>query len=122
MTGRLALIIEDNADQADIIALALRSIGFDTEIISSGDQALQRLETVVPDLVMLDLNLPEVSGTGILCHIRSEPRLREVRVIIATVEPHLASMLQEKADAVLAKPVDFVEMCDIVAALCPNDG
>ena len=66
MSHPLALIIEDNQDQAEILAMALQAAGFETEIIQDGYEALRRLEAIVPDMVVLDMYLPRVSGTGIL--------------------------------------------------------
>jgi DNA-binding response OmpR family regulator len=115
----LALIIEDNQDQAEILAMALQAAGFETEIIQDGHEALRRLEAIVPDLVILDMYLPRVSGTGILLQIRADPRLAGTWVIVVTVEPELADLLQDMADRVLVKPVDFAELRDIAARLYP---
>jgi len=119
LSDPLALIIEDNEDQADILAKALQAAGFETEIIHDGYKALRRLEVIVPDLVILDLYLPRVSGTGILLQIRADPRLAGTWVIVVTVEPELADLLQDMADRVLVKPIDFAELRDLAARLYP---
>jgi CheY-like chemotaxis protein len=113
----LALVIEDNEDQADILSKALQTAGFETEAIHDGDEAVARLAVVVPDLVLLDLHLPGVSGTGILLEIRADPRLVNTRVVIATVEPQMAEVLRDKADRILAKPIEFGELYDLAVSL-----
>jgi DNA-binding response OmpR family regulator len=113
----LALVVEDNEDQADIMAKALKAAGFDTEIIGSGTQALARLGIVVPALVILDLHLPGISGTGVLLEIGADPRLAETCVIVVTVEPQAADALDNLANLVLVKPVDFMELHDLAASL-----
>ena len=113
----LALVIEDNEDQADIMAKALEIAGFAAEIIASGTKALARLEVVVPDLVILDLYLPGVSGTGVLLQIRADPRLAEISVIVVTVEPQAAESLQHLANLVLIKPIDFMVLHNLAACL-----
>ncbi len=107
MSNPLAVVVEDNEDQADILAKALQAAGFATEIIHDGDEAVARLKVIVPDLVLLDLHLPGVSGTGVLLQIRADPRLAGTCVIIATVEPQMANVLRDKADMVLAKPIEI---------------
>ena len=125
MSNQLALIIEDSQTQALIMAEALRAAGFQTEVISTGDAAIERLAAVVPDIVVLDLHLPGVSGTDILRHIRAEARLEQIRVIVVTVEPQAADIIQDEADLVLLKPIDFAQLRDLAArlgAINPLDG
>jgi CheY-like chemotaxis protein len=112
-----ALVVEDNEDQADIMAKALEVAGFEVEIIASGTQALARLEAVVPDLVILDLNLPGISGTGVLLQIRADPRLAEISVIVVTVEPQAADTVKHLANLVLDKPVDFMNLYNLAACM-----
>ena len=61
-----ALVIEDEYDISIIFARALRQAGYETSIVRSGDTALAWLSAEVPDLVILDLNLPRLPGTEIL--------------------------------------------------------
>ena len=117
MSNPLAMVIEDNEDQADILSKALQAAGFATEIIHDGDEAVARLKVIVPDLVLLDLHLPGVSGTGVLLQIRADLRLAGTRVIIATVEPQMANVLRDKVDMVLAKPIEFSRLYDLAVSL-----
>ncbi len=113
-----ALIVEDDNMQADIFQHAIENAGFEVEVVDNGPQALQRLETrPAPVLIVLDLHLPGVSGEDILHHIRSVPHLQNVRVILATADPRLASQLDEQSDLVLIKPVSFVQLRDLAARL-----
>jgi len=117
LSNPLAVVIEDNEDQADILSKALQAAGFATEIIHDGDEAVARLKVIVPDLVLLDLHLPGVSGTGVLLQIRADPRLAGTRVVIATVEPQMANVLRDKVDVVLAKPIEFSRLYDLAVSL-----
>jgi DNA-binding response OmpR family regulator len=125
LSNRLALIIEDSQTQAIILAEALQAAGFEVEIIVTGDAALARLADVMPDVVVLDLHLPGVSGTDILRYIRAEARLDQTHVIVVTSEPQTADIIQDEADLVLLKPVDFAQLRDLAARLGsanPPDG
>jgi two-component system phosphate regulon response regulator PhoB len=117
MNNPLALIVEDHKDIADIFAEALKEAEFEIEIIRAGDTALTRLAETTPDIVVLDLDLPRVSGSEILRHIRADERLAKTRVIIATAFPDLAVGLEEKADLVLIKPVSFSQLRDLATRL-----
>jgi DNA-binding response OmpR family regulator len=110
MDNPLAFIVEDHEDAATIFSEALRAAGFATEVIRSGDVALERLSETAPEMVILDLNLPQVSGTEILSKIRSDERLADTCVIVATAHPQLADGVQGEADLVLLKPISFTQL------------
>jgi CheY-like chemotaxis protein len=117
MSGRSALIIEDDSDLAIIFSQALQAAGFATGIIQDGDQALARLAITTPDVVVLDLHMPRVSGAEILRRIRADARLAGTRVIIATADIRATDMLQDQADLVLIKPVSFAQLRDLAGRL-----
>jgi DNA-binding response OmpR family regulator len=121
MSNPLAFIVEDHLDAATIFSEALKAAGFETEIIRSGDVALERLSEAVPDMVILDLNLPRVSGAEILTKIRSDDRLAETCVIVATAHPQLADGVQGKADLVLLKPISFTQLRSLATRLGSSD-
>lgn len=110
MTKPLALIIEDDADLADIFSVGLAGIGFETEIVRDGKMALAQLATIVPRLVLLDLHLPGVSGKDILKHIRAHDRLAGIRVILATADALMAESLRGEADTILLKPISINQL------------
>lgn len=116
-----ALIIEDDFDLASIFAGALRLAEYEVEIIQDGRLALERLAAMIPDIVVLDLHLPRVSGGDVLRHIRADQRLTETRVMLATADPLLADNLREEADLVLIKPISFTQMRDLATRLRPHD-
>ena len=117
MSGRSALIIEDNRELAIIFSQALQAAGFATGIIQDGDQALARLAITTPDVVVLDLHMPRVSGMEILRRIRADARLAGTRVIVATADMRATDMLQDQADLVLIKPVSFTQLRDLAGRL-----
>ena len=110
MTKPLALIIEDNEDQNLVFTTALDQAGYVTESIFDGGIALERLKQVVPEMVVLDLHLPNANGSVILHQIRTDPRLSAVHVILATADNAFASGLQFQTELVLLKPVSFSQL------------
>ena len=117
MSRQFALVIEDDRDEAIIFARALQTAGFETEVVRSGDTALARLAALVPDVVLLDLNLPRVTGADVLHQIRADSRLAKTRVIIVTGDPQGAELVRSEADLVLIKPISFTQLCDMATRL-----
>ncbi len=115
--GRKAMVIEDDFDASVIFAKALEVLGFETEIVRDGAVALEKLATVVPEIIVLDLHLPNVVGTQILRQIRADERLSELRVIVATADPRSAELIQPLADLVLLKPTTFSQVRDLASRL-----
>jgi|FLYN01.1.fsa_nt_gi CheY-like chemotaxis protein len=117
MSKHTALIVEDDYDASTIFATALQVVGFDTQIIASGEEAVERLKSTAPDLVILDLHLPRVVGTDILNQIRSDERLKNTLVIVASADARMADMIRPLADLVLLKPTTFSQVRDLAARL-----
>lgn len=113
----LAVIIEDDPDLAVLFELTLRGANYETEIIQDGEAALQRLAVVIPDVVILDLHLPFISGVDVLKQIRADQRLARTKVIIATADLYRAEALRAQADFILIKPVSLIRLRDLVANL-----
>ena len=110
MTRKFALIIEDEPDLATIFSEALKAGGFETEMIHDGQEALDRLKEVIPVVVVLDLNLPSVSGPDILKNIRADARLENTKVLVTTADASFAEALGDEPDLVLLKPISFMQL------------
>ncbi len=116
MSKPLALIIEDDFEIGNILSLALEN-DFEIEIIQDGNQALARLAEVIPALIMLDLHLPTVSGLDIFAQIRSDTRLKTVKVIVCTADAIQAEALRNQADLVLEKPISPSQVRNLASRL-----
>lgn len=115
MSDLFALVVEDHVDSAIIFSEAVKRAGFEVETIRDGEAALERLATVEPDVVILDLNLPRVSGVDILRQIRSDPRLANTHVVVVTAHDEMINSIQDQADLVLVKPVAFSQIRKLAA-------
>jgi two-component system phosphate regulon response regulator PhoB len=78
------LIVDDERDLLSLLDFNLRQAGFETLLAASGQEALQQLRRRVPDLVLLDVMLPDVSGTEICRGVKSDPRTKHVPVMMLT--------------------------------------
>jgi CheY-like chemotaxis protein len=110
MTQPLAIIIEDDSKLAEIFSQTLKMTGFDTQSVLDGAVALERLSEITPDLILLDLHLPNVSGDKILRYIRSDDRLAKTHVFLATADHLMAQTLQDEVTLVLIKPISVSQL------------
>lgn len=123
MEKPFALVIEDDKNLAMAFAEALEEAQYKVEVIFDGQTALDRLATITPVTVVLDLHIPYVSGADILHYIRADERLANIRVIVATADDQTASMLDDLANLVLLKPIGYQQLRDLASRLRPrNDG
>jgi len=120
MGSPYAIIVEDDKNTADIFSAALETSGFETEIISDGRIAQERLNEKVPFLVLLDLHLPNVTGDKLLDQLIRDERFKDTFIVIASADAHLAKYQQYKKDDklfTLLKPVSFDQLSFLSARL-----
>ena len=112
-TRPLALVIEDNEDQCLVFTAALERAGYEAEAIQDGVTAQKWLAEAIPDMIVLDLHMPGINGGVLLGQIRSDRRLANVPVILATADAAFAADLQSQADLVLLKPISFSQLSQL---------
>jgi DNA-binding response OmpR family regulator len=117
MNKSFALIVEDDFELGEVFAVVLKVSDFDTELVRDGQLALKRLSEKVPDIVILDMHLPGISGLDILDQIRADARLSGVKVVVVTADALLASASDDKADITLIKPVSYHQLSDLSTRL-----
>src|SRR5689334_20274345 len=79
-----ALIVEDDRDILALFRQVLDIAGYRTEIVLDGIEAMQRIEMSLPDIVLLDLQLPGMSGVEILKRMREHDTMRNIPVVVIT--------------------------------------
>jgi len=115
-----AFVIEDDRNLALAFAEAVKEADFEVEVFYDGQTALDRLAEATPNIVILDLHIPHVSGSQILDYIRSTERLKSIRVIVASADDHRAAELRGVADLVLLKPIGFRQLQQLATRLRPR--
>ena len=101
------LIVEDEPDAAELLELNLKNAGFKVTIAEDGDQALKKVHKLLPDLVILDLMIPEINGTEVCKFIRKDPATESLPVMICTAKTSEIDKilgLELGADDYLTKP------------------
>jgi CheY-like chemotaxis protein len=109
------LVVDDNADMVDVMALMLEDAGYSVRIASNGKEALDAVATRMPDLVLLDMLMPVMDGWQCARELRARYG-RSVPIVIVTAAEHArASAAQIGADAVLSKPFEVSLLLKVVA-------
>ena len=130
MAKKLILLVEDNPDDEFLTRDALRTGGVEHEVVVVRDGA-EALEWILggvgananhrsPDLVLLDLKLPKMSGFDVLERIRSDTRTRELPVVVLTSSSEYQDIHRSYAtgaNSYVRKPVNFSEFVRAVQAL-----
>lgn len=116
-----ALIIDDCRFLAERVARVLASRGFDTQVATDGYEALNLLGSRRFDLVVLDVDMPFVSGMTLLRRLRLDPVHAEVPVLMLGADPRAEheSALAHGANGYLAKPLQIRPLNAAVDALLP---
>ena len=84
LSGLQILVVDDNGDSADSLALLLSLAGHETHVARTGPQALARAEALRPDVILLDLGLPGLSGYEVCRRLRAEPWGRTMPIVAIT--------------------------------------
>src|SRR5471032_1392901 len=114
------LVIENEPAIQELIALNLSMAGYDVRRARDAESALLMLEDSLPAMVMLDWNLPGQSGLSLIRRLRTQPRTRDLPIIMVTArcgEPDKIMALESGADDYMTKPFSPREMVAHVQAL-----
>jgi PAS domain S-box-containing protein len=106
---RTVLVVDDNRDAADTLAMLLDMDGYDTLVAHSGQDALDAVRRDRPDAVILDIGMPDLNGYEVARRIREEPRGRDVFLLAITGWGHPDDVARAKTAGFnehLTKPVD----------------
>ena len=126
MAGKKILIVEDERDMAELVAMRLQREHHDVTVAYDGREGLDRVRCDPPDLVLLDIMLPGMSGTDVLRELRSDPRTASVPVIMLTARTEDVDVvvgLQLGADDYVTKPFSMsVLLARIAAVLRRSNG
>jgi putative two-component system response regulator len=117
---RVALIVDDEPDVRSFLEGSLIAQGYRPLSAASGEEALRLLESVVPSVVLTDVDMPGINGLELTRYIKAHPDLQLVPVVILTGIDDLHARvagLDAGADDFFAKPVDLLELHTRLAAL-----
>jgi two-component system, cell cycle response regulator DivK len=104
------LVVEDNDLNRKLFCDVLKSQGFVVEPVADGLEALDRARSFVPNLIIMDIQLPNVSGLDLIIGAKADPVLRTIPVLAVTAYAGIGDeerIRDAGADSYLAKPVSI---------------
>ena len=119
---KLIVVVDDDPQLAELMREFLTDEGYDVRICSQGDQAFAVVQTLLPDLVILDVRMAEINGLGVLYLLSTDSRTREIPVLLCTavstgdMEPWEA-VLDQKGVPILYKPFTLTQLADRVETM-----
>jgi two-component system, cell cycle response regulator DivK len=108
--NRIILYVEDNHDNRVLIRRVLESDGYEMAEASNADDALQKLQTVKPHLILMDINMPGVDGYTLTARIRKTPGFATVPIVAVTanvMRGDREKSLEAGCDGYIQKPIDI---------------
>ena len=114
------LIADDEQNIVISLEFLMKREGFDVLIASDGEEAVRRIRSDPPDLVLLDVMMPKKSGFEVCQEIKADPALAAVRILMLTAkgrDTEVAKGLAQGADAYMTKPFSTKELVEKVRSM-----
>ena len=104
-------MIDDDLDLSKMIQFLLETKGFSVTIANDGAEGLAQVKILLPDLVLLDLNMPKIGGIEFCHQIRSDAGNHKPRIIILTARANIEETLRQiEVDGFLTKPFEIKQL------------
>ena len=117
------LIVEDDPEAAHILELSLKREGYEISIAMGGIQGLSAVESSRPDVVLLDLMMPDMDGFEVMKRTRAKPATADTPIIVVSARTQQADKLMAKqlgANGYLTKPYRRADLLDAIRACLPQ--
>jgi two-component system, cell cycle response regulator DivK len=121
MADEQILVVEDNVKNMKLLRDVLRAKGYRTLEATTGAEVVELAAEHVPDLVLMDIQLPDIDGLEALSRLRADDRTASVPVLAVTAQAMQGDrerFLAAGFDDYLSKPVDIVELVETVSRHC----
>jgi len=114
------LVVDDVADNVEILRMRLESLGYEVVVATDGEQALAQLAATLPDLVLLDIMMPKIDGLEVVRRMKADATLPFIPVILVTAKAtprDVVAGLDAGGDDYLTKPIDHGALVARVRAM-----
>ena len=116
----LILVVDDVADNVEILQMRLESQGYEVVTAADGIEALEKIRALLPDLILLDIMMPKMDGIAAVKELKADASLPFIPVILVTAKADSADViggLESGGDDYLTKPVDHAALAARVRAM-----
>ena len=112
------MLVDDDPQLRHVVSMFFELEGYNVLQAKDGREAIAMLEEYVPDVILLDLMMPDVSGTEVCRHVRATKNLKEIPVVVFTAAEMMEEELQAAgADRFIAKPYSLEGLRRVVRSL-----
>ncbi len=118
MNEKLILVVDDSPTDRRIATEACQSLGYSVETAVAGEDALEKALQLKPNLILLDVILPQKNGFQVCRQLKSSPETQEIKIIMVTSKSQDSDRfwgIKQGADGYLAKPYSEDELHDLIA-------
>jgi len=116
-SAKKILLVEDNDEVRELLALFMKRLGYNVFEATTGVEAIDLASTVQPDLIMMDLRLPEMNGAEATAHLKANPSTRDVPLLVVTAAGSSTDRrraLDAGAAEILLKPIDVTTLSNVL--------
>ena len=125
MRGKKILLVDDDADFAEATKIILESKSYDVAVAHDGKEGLKKVETEQPNLIILDVMMPEMDGYEVCTKLKSDTKYRHIPILlltavgeaIPTTKYTMEMGMKTEADDYIRKPVEPIELVERVENL-----
>jgi CheY-like chemotaxis protein len=115
------LVVDDSRLVIDIVKMRLEMHGYDVRLAASGEEALAAIEQDVPDLMVLDVQMPGMDGYEVCRRLRERPDLDDLRIIMLTSSEDKHAAFEAGVDDYLNKDIDLLNLPNRVRLVLEMD-
>jgi CheY-like chemotaxis protein len=117
------LVVDDDRDDLKMVSMILEPEGYEVVTAENGNEALRKVETDAPDLILLDVMMPELDGFAACAKLKSSPKSRGIPIVLLTgvakqitkTRYPIDGVLRAEADDYLEKPLEPKALLEAVA-------
>ena len=116
------LVVEDNDDISLLLKLVLESAGYQVETVNNGKDALKQVETVQPQLMLVDIMMPEMNGLQVAHTVKEELDYQNLPILLVSAVDRLKDeqLYDSQAEDIIYKPFDIDYLLSKVDSLTSN--
>ena len=114
------LVVDDNAQNLELLVAYLDSLNCRVFTASNGVEALEKVRQEMPDLILLDIMMPRMSGFEVCRNLKSDPQTRDIPVVMVTALTELSDIeraVESGTDDFISKPINRLELVTRVKSL-----
>ena len=119
--SKRVMAVDDSQTMRDMISFTLRNAGFDVDVAVDGKDAIDKLSGAAPDLIITDINMPNMDGISLVKNLRADSRFSTTPILILTTESDTNRKNEGRAAGAtgwIVKPFDPEKLLQVVNKVC----